>query len=578
MADTYLIATRGLKQGFTEEQVAGMLVILFKRTKEEVRPLLDPKGVVVKKGIDLSTATKYKEAIERCGCVCSIEPETVSALSRAGAPAKSASQHDDQARQHIEAPRKSPEVKTPENASPEKNAIPIQKPQELRQPAIPVSETKILGQKVDELALVDWQPLQKPEQESKLVESAATIPVATNTLSGSTTQNEEADENEDDEEIGKIASGQRLLNISVVLSYVFYNMKSIDLPLSFFFTLVLFAMTIIGLLRLTKGLHYSQLPKIIAIPCGLLPLVNLIVLVMTNRQASKRLRNAGFKVGLFGAGEAIPLSHDYRNILIGAFVLTLPVYFLVNYGHSKPESVAAQPVSDKDAAKLEQAETDYHMGRTNAALQELLAMAQAGNTTAMQHLGVLYLNGLGGDRDNFIDSNVASVARDHEQAMFWLLKAADLGDSSAQTALGAVYETGRGEAQNYVQAARWYRLAAQHNDCVAQVSLAWLYGSGHGVPKDFISAYMLLDLAQNLYSTSEACFSAYTWLVYGKLGPYPFTTEDIQNDPNNIGNKRNVHSGTDAQGDMNFLAALMTPQDIAQAKARAAAWKLGDPL
>lgn len=577
MAETYRVATRGLKQGFTEEQVSGMLITLFNRTKEEIRPMTSPRGVIVKKGIDLQTAKKYKEAIERCGCICAIEPDSQNHISTS---VSNASQQDGNARHHIETPHKHSEVISPGNPFPGKSATPIQQPQDLKQPAIPVSGTAALAKNENELALVDWPSAQKPEQETKVVQSAISVSPAPSTWSSTAAQNVEEDE-DNDEELGKIASGQRLLNISVALSYVFYSMKgtNLSLPLSFFFTLIVVAMTLIGLLRLTKGLNYSQFPRILLIFCGFFPLANLVVLFITNRQASRRLKEAGFRVGLFGAGDAIPPSHDYRNILIGAFVLTLPVYMLVNYGHAKTGPIAPPPSVNNDDAKFEQIETDYYMGRTKEARQALLDMAQAGNTTAMQHLGILYLNGRGSNRENFIDSDPASVARDHEQAMFWLRKAADQGDASAQTSLGSIYEIGRGEVQDYAQAARWYSLAAQNNDCVAQAGFAWLYGSGHGVPKDFVKAYTLLDLAQNRFSTNKECFKEKTWLVYGMLGAYPFIREDyIQSDPNNLINKRNVHTGFDAQGDLRFLAELMTPQEIEQGKALAAAWKPGDPL
>jgi len=74
MTETFQIKTAGLKDGFSKDQVAYQLVVLFKRSLKDIQPMLDGKGVVIKKGIDLPTAIKYKSAIEQRGCMCAIEP------------------------------------------------------------------------------------------------------------------------------------------------------------------------------------------------------------------------------------------------------------------------------------------------------------------------------------------------------------------------------------------------------------------------------------------------------------------------------------------------------------------------
>ncbi len=74
MTETFQIKTAGLKDGFSKDQVAYQLVVLFKRSLEDIQPMLDGKSVVIKKGVDLPTAIKYKSAIEQRGCMCAIEP------------------------------------------------------------------------------------------------------------------------------------------------------------------------------------------------------------------------------------------------------------------------------------------------------------------------------------------------------------------------------------------------------------------------------------------------------------------------------------------------------------------------
>jgi hypothetical protein len=86
MQGTYRVVTRGLKEGFSNEHVADLLATLFKRTREEIQPMLDAKGVVVKKGLDLPAATRYRQALEQCGCLSSIEPEIAAGIAPRSAP------------------------------------------------------------------------------------------------------------------------------------------------------------------------------------------------------------------------------------------------------------------------------------------------------------------------------------------------------------------------------------------------------------------------------------------------------------------------------------------------------------
>lgn len=116
------------------------------------------------------------------------------------------------------------------------------------------------------------------------------------------------------------------------------------------------------------------------------------------------------------------------------------------------------------------------------------------------------------------------------EAMKWYTKAADGGDTEAQTALALLYYEGRGVEQDHVQAVKWFRKAADHesgrpaafaqfalgryydfgglagikSDCSqalrlynqaakqglaeAQYSLGQLYINGRGVPKDWVEA------------------------------------------------------------------------------------------
>jgi hypothetical protein len=81
MSETYRVVTQGLKEGFSSELATERLVALFKSTKERIQPLLESNDVVVKKGLSHLSATQYKDALERCGCHCRVEPERAAAAA-----------------------------------------------------------------------------------------------------------------------------------------------------------------------------------------------------------------------------------------------------------------------------------------------------------------------------------------------------------------------------------------------------------------------------------------------------------------------------------------------------------------
>jgi TPR repeat protein len=94
--------------------------------------------------------------------------------------------------------------------------------------------------------------------------------------------------------------------------------------------------------------------------------------------------------------------------------------------------------------------------------------------------------------------------------------------------------------QNYPEAAQWFRKCASSGNWQGQMSLGGLYIEGKGVPKDLVSAYMWLNLA--------AATAPQNALV--SMG-------------NNIAKERDI------------LAAMMTPEQIAEAQRLSRAWKPG---
>jgi len=119
---------------------------------------------------------------------------------------------------------------------------------------------------------------------------------------------------------------------------------------------------------------------------------------------------------------------------------------------------------------------------------------------------------------------------DYDTALKEWRPLADQGDVKAQFNLGAMYQQGQGVPQDYAEAAKWYRLAADQGVAEAQYNLATKYYRGRGIPQDYVLAHMWANLASS------------------------------QGDEGAV-KKRDA------------LAAVMTPQQIAEAQRLAREWK-----
>jgi TPR repeat protein len=101
--------------------------------------------------------------------------------------------------------------------------------------------------------------------------------------------------------------------------------------------------------------------------------------------------------------------------------------------------------------------------------------ADQGDTSAETNLGFMYSKGQG-------------VTIDHAQALFWYRKAAMSGDATAQNNLGYLYREGIGTTQDFTQALQWYHKSADQGNANAQTSLGYMYYNGKGVPQDYSQA------------------------------------------------------------------------------------------
>ena len=142
--------------------------------------------------------------------------------------------------------------------------------------------------------------------------------------------------------------------------------------------------------------------------------------------------------------------------------------------------VAAGPLEDATAA--------YNRGDYATALRLLRPLADQGDASAQNILGLMYRQGRG-------------VLPDDAEALKWFRLAADQGTASAQFNLGIMYANGEGVPQNSAEALKLYRLAADQGTAHAQVSVGHMYYHGTGVPQDYAEALKWYRLAADQGST-----------------------------------------------------------------------------
>jgi hypothetical protein len=108
--------------------------------------------------------------------------------------------------------------------------------------------------------------------------------------------------------------------------------------------------------------------------------------------------------------------------------------------------------------------------------------AEAGDPSAAFRLGAMYERGRG-------------VAEDAAQAERWYRAAAQHGEADALYNLGAMLERGAGRPRDVKEAVAWLRRASDQRDAQAQLNLGLIYYKGDGIERDFPQSRAFLQLA-----------------------------------------------------------------------------------
>lgn len=132
---------------------------------------------------------------------------------------------------------------------------------------------------------------------------------------------------------------------------------------------------------------------------------------------------------------------------------------------------------------------------------------------------------------DFEAGNQAYAKRDYDAAFKAWLPLAEAGHPVAQNNIGFMYRKGRGIRLDEEKAIYWYRRSAEQGFPEAMTNLGYMYDEGRSVAQDFVQSYKWFLLAAE----------------HGRAG---------------------------AEGHLKILEEqYMTPDQVAEAKALAAAWQ-----
>lgn len=193
-------------------------------------------------------------------------------------------------------------------------------------------------------------------------------------------------------------------------------------------------------------------------------------------------------------------------------------FYVLRYTLRMLAAIMLAITSAANAGQFEDGLAAYDRKDYAAALKLFQPLAKQGNVHAQTNLGAMYANGHG-------------VPQDYAEAMKWYSFAAKQNNPLALFSVGQLHFYGRGVPKNQVEAMKWWRQAADRGYAFAQFNLGLSYAKGVGVEKDMIEAHKWIALAGTR------------------------------------GHERSAET-------VSILEKSMKPEQITEAKKRAAAWKL----
>ena len=103
------------------------------------------------------------------------------------------------------------------------------------------------------------------------------------------------------EGIELVASGQKLVIYAILAYFAAAAVRATMGDIGFLVAFAALGLAILGIVRLGKGLGLHIAVRVLCVVLMFIPLVGLIMLLVLNGMATRRLKAAGYKVGLGGA-------------------------------------------------------------------------------------------------------------------------------------------------------------------------------------------------------------------------------------------------------------------------------------
>ena len=165
----------------------------------------------------------------------------------------------------------------------------------------------------------------------------------------------------------------------------------------------------------------------------------------------------------------------------------------------------------KKASEQGDADAQLHIGRCleemNASNEDIVAAykksAEMGNSEAMYFLGKWCQDGDKG------------LTVDIQESFRWWKKAAEIGCSQAQCAIGDCYDFGKGAAEDKIEALKWYKRSASKDYIPAVYILGLCYYYGNGIRKNKREALRYFRrAAKNEYAAAVCMIGEYYYYGY----------------------------------------------------------------
>ena len=139
-------------------------------------------------------------------------------------------------------------------------------------------------------------------------------------------------------------------------------------------------------------------------------------------------------------------------------------------------SVQKKPTINPDIIKyVEEGEKYYGKGNYQSAYNQFIKAANLGDATAQYYIGFMYYTGIGKNKSNKV-------------AYSWFVKSAKQGNSSAEYMLGKIYFRGDARPKDYKEAYMWFMKSAKQNNETAQFMVGKCNEFGFGIYKNIEEA------------------------------------------------------------------------------------------